>query len=196
MLSIIWDGGFLGGAKLKPSEQLTCLVGGKGTGKSTVIESLRFAFDVEPPAGLGKAQYDKLVENTLPPGTRVEVEFELRDGTRYSLTRTTGRKPELRDAKGTVVELQPHEVLDLSIYSQGQILETARRPMAHLGLLDSFIEAELAELRRSEQAILERLEEKPEPHLGGLQPGGEARSGTYPASSTWRKPERRLRRRV
>lgn len=158
IVSIRWDGGFLGGEELIPAEQLTCLIGGKGTGKSTVVESLRFAFDVEAPAGLGKAQYDKLVQNALPPGTRVDVELELRDGTGYSLTRTAGRKPELRDADGNPVELNPQDVFDLAVYSQGQILETARQPQAHLGLLDSFIEASLSELRREEQTVLDALQ--------------------------------------
>lgn len=157
IVSIRWDGGFLNGEDLQPAEQLTCLIGGKGTGKSTVVESLRFAFGVEAPAGLGKTQYDKLVQTALPPGTRVDVQFQLRDGSSYALTRTAGRKPELRDAEGKTVNLEPHDVLDVAIYSQGQILDTARQPRAHLGLVDSFIEAELGELRREETDLLEAL---------------------------------------
>jgi len=159
IVSIAWDGGFLNGESLNPAEQLTCLIGGKGTGKSTVVESLRFAFDIEAPAGLGKTQYDKLVENALPPGTRVDVIFELRDGTRYFLTRTSGQRPDLRDADDNAIDLRPAEILDPAIYSQGQILETARQPLAHLGLLDSFIEADLAGLQRDEERILGDLEE-------------------------------------
>ncbi len=159
IVSIAWDGGFLNGESLDPAEQLTCLIGGKGTGKSTVVESLRFAFDIEAPAGLGRAQYDKLVENALPPGTRVDVIFELRDGTRYSLTRTSGQAPDLRDNDDNAVDLSPAEILDPAIYSQGQILETARQPLAHLGLLDSFIEADLAERQRDEERVLEELQE-------------------------------------
>lgn len=159
IVSIRWDGGFLSGEEIAFAEQLTCLIGGKGTGKSTVVESIRSAFDIEPPYGFGKSQYEKLIESTLPPGTRIDIEFELRDGTRYSLSRTAGQAPDLRDGEGNVVDLNPSEVLDPAIYSQGQILETARQPLAHLGLLDSFIESALGELRRDESHLLEALDD-------------------------------------
>ena len=36
-----WQGGFLDGCRLPLNENLNVLVGGGGTGKSTVVESLR-----------------------------------------------------------------------------------------------------------------------------------------------------------
>src|SRR5581483_2861010 len=45
-----WQGGFLDGLSLSLSEDLSVLIGGPGAGKSTVIESVRFALDI-PPTG-------------------------------------------------------------------------------------------------------------------------------------------------
>ena len=152
-----WDGGFLNGTDLRFADQLTCLIGGKGTGKSTIIESLRFVLNLDHTSAPGKASFEKLIENTLPPGTKVRVEISRRDGSRYSITRTPSYEPEVRDSAGNIVSLTPGELFEVDIYSQGQILETARRPMAHLRLLDSFIESDLAELDREEARVASAL---------------------------------------
>jgi DNA repair ATPase RecN len=156
---VTWDGGFLNETDLGLAQQLTCLIGGKGTGKSTVVESLRFALGAEHSAGSEKANFEKLIESTLPPGTKVTVEVIRRDGSHYVITRTPSYPPEVRDAEGTIISLPPADLLDIDIYSQGQILETARRPMAHLALLDSFIEVDLAQLARSEADLLGSLKD-------------------------------------
>src|SRR5690606_3238821 len=48
LLAIGWQGGFLDGLGLHLNENLNVLVGGRGTGKSTVIESIRYALGIEP----------------------------------------------------------------------------------------------------------------------------------------------------
>jgi hypothetical protein len=45
---ISWTGGFLDGVTLPIASDLTTLIGGRGTGKSTVIESLRFGLGLPP----------------------------------------------------------------------------------------------------------------------------------------------------
>ncbi len=155
--SVRWDGGFLSGGEIDLSEQLTCLIGGKGTGKSTVIESLRFALEAGEPTD--STTFDRLIENTLTPGTKVCVDVERRDGTKYTITRTPPYAAEVIDGDGELVDLRPGDVFDIDVYSQGQILETARKPMAHLSLLDSFIEHELLELQQAERTLLDDLAE-------------------------------------
>ena len=43
-----WEGGFLDGTRLHFNGNLNVLVGGRGTGKSTIIESLRYALGIDP----------------------------------------------------------------------------------------------------------------------------------------------------
>jgi len=47
-LAMAWEGGFLDGTRLHFSENLNVLIGGRGTGKSTIIESLRYVLDIDP----------------------------------------------------------------------------------------------------------------------------------------------------
>jgi hypothetical protein len=157
VVDIRWDGGFLAGQGISFSEQLSCLIGGKGTGKSTVIESLRFAFEAEHSQEPLRGQYEKLAETALPPGTRVDVRVERSDGSEYVISRTSGYPAEVRNRDDDPLELAPREVIDPAVYSQGEILDIARRPASHLTLLDSFIEDELADLRSAEHDVLEEL---------------------------------------
>lgn len=158
VLSVRWQAGFLASQKVVFSEQLSCLIGGKGTGKSTVIESLRYVFEKEHEGGTALAeQFDRLAESALPPGTNVTVEVARKDGSRYTLSRTAPYSTEVRDDTGGVVDLKPTAIIDPSIHSQGEILDTARQPRSHLTLLDSFVEDNLTPLRTAELDIQQRL---------------------------------------
>ena len=155
--SIHWDGGFLNGTTLSFSEQLNCLIGGKGTGKSTVIESLRFALGMDTPTDA--PSYQRLIHSTLPPGTKVSVKVVRRDGAEYSISPTQPYEPEIVDVDGDLLSLSPTDVFSVDVYSQGQILDTARQPVAHLALLDSFVQDQLTDLREHEEDLLRKLVE-------------------------------------
>lgn len=45
---ISWVGGFLDGQTIPLAEDLTAIIGGRGTGKSTMIESLRYVLEIAP----------------------------------------------------------------------------------------------------------------------------------------------------
>ena len=48
MLEIAWEGGFPDGTRMPLNPNLNVLVGGRGAGKSTVIESLRYVLGLDP----------------------------------------------------------------------------------------------------------------------------------------------------
>src|SRR5690606_16077930 len=71
--AVRWQGGFLDGLSLSLSEDLSVLIGGPGAGKSTVIESLRFALDIPPTGKDAKADHEGIVRHVLRSGTTVSV---------------------------------------------------------------------------------------------------------------------------
>jgi energy-coupling factor transporter ATP-binding protein EcfA2 len=168
ILSVAWDGGFFSGESVELSEQLNCVIGGKGAGKSTLLESVRFVLGLDETSPNGSS-YQKLIDSTIPPGTKVTMEIELRDGPRYTISRTPSYEPEVRDADGNLVDVAPAAIFDVDIYSQGQILETARRPMAHLALLDSFVHHELGELKGAEDDLLRRLTDNRRAYVAAVE---------------------------
>lgn len=48
LVALTWLSGFLDGQAIHFNGNLNTLIGGRGTGKSTIIESLRYVLDLEP----------------------------------------------------------------------------------------------------------------------------------------------------
>src|SRR5258708_34566744 len=72
-LAMSWEGGFLDGASLRFNESLNVLIGGRGTGKSTVIESLRYVLALEPLGDEARSAHDGIVRHVLKSGTKVSL---------------------------------------------------------------------------------------------------------------------------
>jgi DNA repair exonuclease SbcCD ATPase subunit len=69
-------GGFLQGIKMDFSDGLNCVIGGRGTGKTTVLEALRFALDRMPNETVDRKRYEaleKLLQANLGTGSEHEA---------------------------------------------------------------------------------------------------------------------------
>lgn len=144
ILEISVKGGFLGGLKIPLHSGMNSIIGGTGTGKSLLIEFLRFVFDKTPHARLVKEHQDKL-EKQLKDGGIVTVKFLDSSGEEYEISRTyNARKP--RDSALTCNNITANEsfegdiasIFPLLFYSQNEVLEVTRDPKAQLDLLDNF----------------------------------------------------------
>lgn len=94
--AIRFEGGLLDGKRVTFSPHLNCLIGIQGSGKSSILESLRYALDV--PFG-DKAQ-DQEYKNSLLPfvlksGGKIVVEATDRHGTRFEIRRILGHAHEV-----------------------------------------------------------------------------------------------------
>jgi DNA repair exonuclease SbcCD ATPase subunit len=105
--------GFLQDRHLQLNKNLNCLIGGKGTGKSTVIENIRYALDVDPRSDDIEEDYTALIENTLRPDGIVELLVTASNGDQYRIKREYGDKPEI-ERMPTTEDGEPQEV-DLTI---------------------------------------------------------------------------------
>jgi hypothetical protein len=148
------------------------VIGGRGTGKSALIEALRYAFDIEPKTTTNKKQREDLLARTLPPGTKITVFYETDDHTQYRIERTWNQAPRVFNAKTGEEKtgLHPSHLGEdssepVEIYGQKEIYEISKDPEYQLRLLDTYITEDLSsvfeqqtELRRSlennAQAIL------------------------------------------
>ncbi len=146
---------FLGDQEIWLSPNMNTLIGGGGTGKSTVIEYLRLvlgqggAIEGEE----AKTNYEKL-RRTIRGDTLVEVEVE-RDGANWIL-RNDG-------SGGTVVQGEPvpdfPKFFPVRFFSQREIYAIAESREARAQLLDNLVLERLEELRRAEADIIGRLRE-------------------------------------
>jgi ABC-type lipoprotein export system ATPase subunit len=163
---------------------LTTLVGGRGSGKSTLIEYLRYALDRDHKEDFGGEKSDETrgaVERILKdkrqrdfgetPGTLLpdyELELELVVAERrYRLRRDQEGIGVIRDPGTPSEEAVPLDVRSLvspRILSQGQIARIAKDPAAQRHELDALLDpdrlAEIEDTRRSAQERLQDLQSK------------------------------------
>lgn len=126
--SISWSGGFLDGVTIPIGPDLTALIGGRGTGKSTVIESLRFALDQLPLGEDAKRDHDKVIKKVLGAGAivRVEVATVYPLPARFTIQRTVGDPPLVLDASGSATQQSPFDVVgEIEVFGQHELAELA-----------------------------------------------------------------------
>ena len=99
LLAIAWEGGFLDGIGIHFNDNLNVMIGGRGTGKSTVIESARFVLDIAPLGDEAGKLHKSFVSQVLGAGTKVSL--LLRSHTpsprEYLIERTVGNRPTVKE---------------------------------------------------------------------------------------------------
>lgn len=142
LIALSWEGGFLDGNEIYFSDNLNVLVGGRGAGKSTVIESLRAVMQTEPLGDEAKKRYTGMLQDVLKNGTRICLTARSRHPRpqTYTIERTLPNPAVVKGKDGRIVNLRPVDLLpQLEIYGQHEIAELARAPEKRHALLRHFL---------------------------------------------------------
>ncbi len=155
-------GGFLEGAVLELAGGLNCLIGPRGSGKTTALELVRHALDLFPEDEYSpgaKKRFDSLVSDNLQDG-RVRITVKTRDGVSYIIDRTaTGETMVLTgDGQPTEIKLSGGSFFTTDIYSQNQVESIADNPENQLALIDRFAAEELRRIGQEIRSTLAALE--------------------------------------
>lgn len=152
-------GGYLDGVRVDFSDHLNTVIGGRGTGKSTLLECLRFALDFPPKGKQAQKLHQEIIKENLGRSAgRVEltVVSSTQNGKQYTISRRYGEPPMVRDMEGNVSTLLPRDLLPgIDIYGQNEIYELAQDEASRVQLLDRFLphdeeyEAKSAAVHRS-----------------------------------------------
>jgi len=143
--------GFLSGAAIHFNENLNVLVGGRGAGKSTVIESLRYVLGLDPVGEDAKRAHDGIMQNVVGSGTKISllVRSHSPASREYLIERTRPNPPIVKDENGTVLSLLPKDVIPgLEVYGQHEISELTKLPEKITRLLERFVEGDSNLARR------------------------------------------------
>ncbi|MDQ1470573.1 MAG: hypothetical protein QOJ99_2053 [Bryobacterales bacterium] len=154
---------FLGPVDLAFNPQYNALIGGRGTGKSTILEYLRWALCDQPPLASDEEtpnyqmRRSRLIENTLKPfGATIDVNFIIndvrhvirRDSKDASLTIKIGQ-----DEMRPCGEAEVRTLLPIQAYSQKQLSDVSVR----IDELARFITAPIrSDLNQIESRLAER----------------------------------------
>lgn len=162
IIGAYWEGGFLDGMKFHFNDNLNCIIGGKGTGKSTVIETLRYVFDVKPKSEKCEEQYRDILKEVFRSGSKISVLVESHEPTskQYIIERTYPESPVVKELDGAVrPDLKPVDIIRAEVYSQKEIYEISKSSSFQMELLDRFISKELDGLKEKEKDLLKTLED-------------------------------------
>lgn len=169
LVALAWEGGgFLDGAAMHLNENLNVMIGGRGTGKSTVVESLRYVLGLEPKGTEALKTHQEIVRQVIRPGTKLSLlvrccrPAELR----YRIERTVPNPPVVRDQDGRVLEFLPGDILPrIEVYGQHEISELTTSEAKLTSLLHRFIKPDESlnqrkaevrrELKKTRLAILQ-----------------------------------------
>ncbi|MCY4424216.1 MAG: AAA family ATPase [Acidimicrobiaceae bacterium] len=173
LVALAWEGGgFLDGAAIHLNQNLNVMIGGRGTGKSTVVESIRYVLGLEPKGAEALKTHHEIVRHVIRPGTKLSLQVrccwpaELE----YKIERTVPNPPVVRDQDGRVLELLPRDILPrIEVYGQHEISELTSSEEKLTSLLHRFVspneslsqrKAEVRrELKKTRLAILQATSE-------------------------------------
>jgi hypothetical protein len=158
------SGGFLGGLDIELNPNLNCLIGGRGTGKSALLELIRHVMDTPAKTEENKRQAQSLLKQTFPKGVRASTDVRV-DDVRYRVVRTSGREPEVKrldtvtDSEdcGQYIDVVPGDLLPLQVYGQKEIYQISLDPEFQLRLLDNYVAGDLKALKEEESDLLRDL---------------------------------------
>lgn len=111
---ISFTGGLLNGQSFALSDQLTCLVGSRGSGKSSVLECLRYTLGLD--AGESDLKYKNgLISAMLSNGGEVSIVGITEDGVQFEIRRPLGYEPAV-SLEGKPTRLRPIDILPEVLY--------------------------------------------------------------------------------
>jgi energy-coupling factor transporter ATP-binding protein EcfA2 len=183
LVGIGWHGGMLGGVRIGLSEQLTCLIGRNGSGKSAVLESIRYALGLGHATPRGERAAEALLAGVLDDGRGVTLAVETdghdeRERRRYLVLRPAGGgDPLVCDADGTPQpDIDPADLIEPRLIGQGELAAIGTSAQAQLELLDALArDSGHGDGRGGRRGIVSRLNEALTGRLRielGAQPAG------------------------
>jgi len=160
-IAMTWQGGFLDGEAIHLNENLNVLIGGRGTGKSTIVESIRYVLGMEPLGEEAYKSHSGIIRQVLKSGTKISMLIRSYhpDKRHYLIERTIPNPPVVKDETGNVLNLTPMDVVpQTEIYGQHEISELTKSRDKLTRLLGRFIEhdTDIAKRKSSVRRQLER----------------------------------------
>jgi hypothetical protein len=143
-------GGFLHEETIHFSDNLNCLIGGRGTGKSTAIRAIAYAFGMNDEFG----DCDNCPDS-------VTVYCEDANGIPYRYVRTRGGDTEVKAKEdGSVTEV-PIDAFRIEYFGQGELAKVAEDPLKHPDLFQKFLDrhTNLRDLLETEESLVTSLRE-------------------------------------
>ena len=157
-LAMTWEGGFLCNTAVHLNENLNVLVGGRGTGKSTMIESIRYALGLDPLGEEARKAHEGVIRHVLKSGTKISLLVRSHKPSErcYTIERSVPNPPVVKDNAGEVLTLSPRDVMPgVEVFGQHEISELTRNSEKLTLLLERFVDRDPSLSERKSKVRLE-----------------------------------------
>jgi len=160
---VAFTGGYLDGLDIEFSEHLNAVIGGRGTGKSTLLESIRYGLEIVPLGKNARKQHEDIIRENLGK-EKGRIELTIRsskmNGKRFTVARRYGESAIVKDEEGKVSTFTPADLLPrIEIYGQNEIYEIAQDSIGQLNLLKRFLDIDNRKLDAKHDEIINALQE-------------------------------------
>ncbi len=152
---------FLKDVEILLSPELNTFIGGRGVGKSAIIESIRYCLDL--PVYAEDSQKIDFINGVIGSGGEVIIEIEKFLGQRkslYKIKRIVGKEPEVYNENNEKLNLSPFEIFEREknpiIIGQKELYVISQDEKFLLQLIDQFI----GEKVKNKQKEFKELESK------------------------------------
>ncbi|MBC8527565.1 MAG: AAA family ATPase [Candidatus Cloacimonetes bacterium] len=167
-----WEGGgcFLDDQMIHFNKNLNAIIGGKGTGKSTIIETLRYVFNQSPESPNAERAYQDIIREVFKSGSTLQVLVYSKQLDRhYLVERSYPGQPVLKSIDEELLKkenlIKEKEISNLTvesilipeIYGQKEIYDISDDPSFQLKLVDRFLDEKFTQLKTEETNLLKQL---------------------------------------
>lgn len=147
--------GYLEDFDVSLSPNLNALVGGRGTGKSSLIEAIRFAFAIEPLGKDAQRAHKAIIDGNFAKekaGIKITITSFQQNCERYTVVRYFGEPAKVLAEDGTVTDLAPADLMPgLEVYGQNELLAIVQDEHAKARLIGRFLRENDATTQALEQ---------------------------------------------
>ncbi|MBF0181516.1 MAG: AAA family ATPase [Magnetococcales bacterium] len=160
LLGLEVTGGFMEGARLEFSQGLNCIIGGRGTGKTTILEFIRYALGLMPDQKKGsRSRAHSVVQSNLANG-RILLQFQTLHCMQYTADRPWNDACQVLDENGeaTAISLDRDRIFRADVYSQNEIELIATDAGFQLTLIDQFEEENIRRINGDISRLLRDIE--------------------------------------
>ena len=173
---IRFTGGYLDDTEITFSEHLNAVIGGRGTGKSTLLEAIRFVLGKQPFGESAQKQHNAIIKSNLGNGAQVQIKVRsaAMQGREFTISRKYGGQSIIIDSNKQPSTFTPNDLLPgLELYGQNEIYEMTREPQSRNQLVERFLEGDhnqfdviigkaVMRLKENRESILSALEQRAE----------------------------------
>ena len=140
--SIQWEGaGFFAEGTLYFSKHLNAVIGGRGTGKSTLVEGIRYVLGLPPVPEGSNRELNEFHKNNLGDSKiTLSVTSKAQSGQHYTISKRFGEQAIVKNEHGEKSHLSPKDILPaVKLLGQNEILEIEKNEDEKLALINSFL---------------------------------------------------------